>query len=191
MEWEQPVRGGSMRRSRIRCTSGALALVSVVAACGSLVGPEDVRIRVRNASAFDIESVLVDFPSGREDYGGVPAGTTTGYRVVDTAADRLRRRDAAGSGRLYLRAEHRYAGRSVRARAVGGLSDARRPRATASGRVQFAGAARVRVRRSRGTWEPSAAAFERVPRQSARMNASSSSALASASRSPSSIRRRT
>ncbi|MGH7470587.1 MAG: hypothetical protein ACRENP_21790 [Longimicrobiales bacterium] len=60
-------------------------LVCQLTACSSILGPQDVRIRVRNASIVDFESTTLDFSNQTERYGAVSAGATTDYRGVDRA----------------------------------------------------------------------------------------------------------
>ena len=62
-----------------------MAVALAVAGCRSTTAPSDVEVRVRNASTFDFESVVVQFPTSREDYGAVAAGNASGYREVETA----------------------------------------------------------------------------------------------------------
>lgn len=61
------------------------AVAFVLAGCRSAMEPSDVQVRVRNASALDFESVAVQFPGSREEYGALAAGEATDYRAVETA----------------------------------------------------------------------------------------------------------
>ncbi|MGH7460908.1 MAG: hypothetical protein ACREMA_07750 [Longimicrobiales bacterium] len=61
-----------------------LALVSAPA-CTSVLGPDEVRIRVRNASVVNFESTIINFSRQNEQYGAVEAGRTTDYREIGQA----------------------------------------------------------------------------------------------------------
>ncbi|HSJ09004.1 MAG TPA: hypothetical protein VK928_03800 [Longimicrobiales bacterium] len=64
----------------------ATALVLAVAAgCGSVVGGDDVEVRVSNLSAVAFDSVTVTFPSETHRYGRVDAGASSGYAQVSQA----------------------------------------------------------------------------------------------------------
>lgn len=60
-----------------------LLVFLVLAGCGSLFGPDDVEIRVRNVSSIAFDEVLVRFGSQTEEYGRLPAGEATGYRSIE------------------------------------------------------------------------------------------------------------
>ncbi|HEX8696947.1 MAG TPA: hypothetical protein VF746_31295 [Longimicrobium sp.] len=70
-----------------------LLAVAFFAGCGVPPGlgeepdapPGATLVRIRNASAFDLDSVVVDFFRQRVVYGDVPAGGTTAYRQADRA----------------------------------------------------------------------------------------------------------
>ncbi len=68
-------------RARV-CLILALGLIT---ACSNILGLDEVRIRVHNASAIDFESTVVDFSRQTEQYGAVHAGETSDYRTVNTA----------------------------------------------------------------------------------------------------------
>ena len=71
--------------STTRRTLTLLLLAALTAGCRSSTEPGDVQVRVRNASTFGFESVVVHFPGSREEYGAVAAGETSDYRKVQTA----------------------------------------------------------------------------------------------------------
>jgi hypothetical protein len=62
----------------------ALAIV-LGSACSDILGPDEVRIRVRNMGTVDFESTIVNFSERNEQYGALRAGETSGYRTVDKA----------------------------------------------------------------------------------------------------------
>lgn len=84
--WSRPTRGPLSPQTPMNRPHVALALVllTALAACG-VTAPETVRLRVANASEWDFEQVLVDFPGESLDYGSVPAGGASEYRVVGKA----------------------------------------------------------------------------------------------------------
>lgn len=59
-----------------------LALIFILI---SMIGSNDVEIRISNQSNAAIEDVRVGFPSQTEDYGTIPAKGTTDYRVIKKA----------------------------------------------------------------------------------------------------------
>lgn len=71
------------RLARVSAVGTLITIAS--AACASVTGPDEVRIRIHNTGVVDFESVVVDFPTETEDYGPVAAGDVTGYRSVDKA----------------------------------------------------------------------------------------------------------
>lgn len=62
----------------------ALVLLTALAACG-VTSPGTVRLRVANASQWNFEQVLVGFPEESLDYGSIPAGGASEYRVARKA----------------------------------------------------------------------------------------------------------
>ena len=92
-----------------------LALL-VAPACTSVLGPDEVRIRVRNATVVNFESTIINFSRQNEQYGAVEAGRTTDYREVDEAYSYAYVEVLAGGNRYvmqpidYVGEEHLKAG---------------------------------------------------------------------------------
>ena len=74
-----------MRTTRL-VTLIILALAIVLGSgCSDILGPDEVRIRVRNTGTVDFESTVINFSEGNEQYGALRAGQTSSYRIVGKA----------------------------------------------------------------------------------------------------------
>ena len=60
-------------------------LAVLLAACTPPTGPGDVEIRVANRSTRDFDRVLVNFYDEPVEYGSIPSGTVSAYRVAKGA----------------------------------------------------------------------------------------------------------
>ena len=87
-----------MATARFIATALALA---VTAGCGSVVGGDDVEVRVSNLSAVTFDSVTVTFPSETHRYGRVDAGASSGYAQV-AQAYRYARIEVWAAGASYV-----------------------------------------------------------------------------------------
>jgi hypothetical protein len=67
-------------------SSRTMAVLAVLlAACTPLTDPGDVEIRVANRSSRDFDRVVVNFYADPVDYGEVPAGAVSAYRLAKGA----------------------------------------------------------------------------------------------------------
>jgi len=74
------------RRFRRIVSLLVLPAALVTPGCNALLGwGGDVEIRIRNASTYDFAKVVIGFPEQTEDYGALPAGGVSGYRVIGKA----------------------------------------------------------------------------------------------------------
>lgn len=61
-------------------------LVGAAVGCSGVLSPADrVQIRIENATAFDLDDVIVGFPEQTEAYGRLAAGKSSAYRAVARA----------------------------------------------------------------------------------------------------------
>ena len=70
---------------RIRIASLSVVALTAVAACDNPFTSDDTRIRLRNASAFELTAVTFAPGSPRLEFARIAAGETTAYVTVDNA----------------------------------------------------------------------------------------------------------
>lgn len=64
----------------------ALLVTVLLASCSSVPTTMDaVEIRIANESGIRFDQVIVGFPAGQEDYGAIPARSSSGYRRIERA----------------------------------------------------------------------------------------------------------
>ena len=74
-----------MRRSSTARVVAALAALSIVAACGNPFGDEGTRVRLRNASEFELTNVTFAPGSPRLEFARIAPGAVTEYQSVEDA----------------------------------------------------------------------------------------------------------
>ena len=74
-----------MRRSSRARVVAALAALSIVAACGNPFGDEGTRVRLRNASEFELTNVTFAPGSPRLEFARIAPAAVTEYQSVEDA----------------------------------------------------------------------------------------------------------